>query len=76
MRKIFLGLLFLFLFSYTNVLARYVDPKSGKEYAWYNKEVEKFNLFLKNILIVLIYLDPKKFHYYKRNLEPQIYSYL
>ena len=48
MKKILL-VLFLFLFSYTNVLARYVDPKNGKEYAWYNKEVEKFNLFIKNI---------------------------
>lgn len=49
MRKIFLGFVLLVFFSYTNVLARYVDPKNGKEYAWYNKEVEKFNLFLKNV---------------------------
>jgi S1-C subfamily serine protease len=48
MKIIFLLLIF-FLFSFTNSFARYVDAKIGKEYTWYNKEVEKFNSFIKNV---------------------------
>jgi len=47
--RVFILLLIFFLFSFTNSFARYVDPKIGKEYTWYNKEVEKFNFFIKTV---------------------------
>lgn len=88
MRKLFL-IIFLFLFSYTNVLARYVDQKNGKEYAWYNKEVEKFNLFLKNVrenkfndgcpkpqsLIGIVDQESCNYNWLKRQFDKTVGSY-